>query len=536
MKNIKLKEGQKLVDKEGNVYLVEKGDSIKCGKDNLLESIGKGELSWINKIEKDLADWREIDLERVETSLGHPILKLSSNKFSLEQLEELLNINYTFGLKGNGLIYKVMTKLKEVWIFSWDFKIDQKWHQIWEAEDNNKTIKEAGQYTFDGEVVDSFYDENKVYKAIEKHIAPIITPLEKEGLLEKGDSLKKIAEEIYDYIIYEKGVEGIPDSIDLRSFIDDYIENDYDFHVYFWEERVLDKIVELYNDAGKFADEYYKSEEYWGENSYIALESSIDTLEIGSNVEKLLDEYGLTEDDLKEFIDTEIDSDDLKFEATYMRAYSDRNTVTIFSSPMGESDYQVQEYLAEAYSNLSRDDADYISGKVDTYISKKGDYVVTNHDYDIVNYYFDMDDVEDKFNDWLKKSGKLNLDITASISTGDEYLIKENAEEKGIEIDWTILNKEIADYELEVVSFLKKSKSYTNVRDEGHDRNDNLAIAFSVVDESLVEDYRDLIDREGFFSFTDSSFAVDKALFKAIDKLISKSQFLHLCDLRIIFY
>lgn len=120
---IKLKEGQKVIDKDGNTYLIESGD---C----LVEGIGKGALSWLQKIYKDF-NQDPFNAEWVDLRIDHSIVKITSKKYSLEQIEGILNISYKFGISGNGLTYKVIPKLKEVWVFSWDLKLDSKWHQIW---------------------------------------------------------------------------------------------------------------------------------------------------------------------------------------------------------------------------------------------------------------------------------------------------------------------------------------------------------------------------------------------------------------------
>lgn len=389
-----------------------------------------------------------------------------------------------------------------------------------------KKIKEAGQYTLDGEVIDSFYDDNKVYKAIEKRIAPIVKPMEKAKLKIK---LRDIGETIFDYIQETYG--GVPSDTNVDNFIEKVFTDDEDFYEEIWVEKVLSLIIEAINDEAKSAEEYYK-ENYWDDNSYIALESTPDerSMEIGNGVYEVLEDLGLSTDDLIEFISDEVTSDDLNSATTYMRAYNEKYSVTVWSSPIGEMEHQLNDDLIEALESLYDDDIRYIMDKIETYL--KGNYIYINLSYDVINYYFTWKDIEDKFEEWLEKTGKANLKVGASVSSGYEDFIKENAIEEGIEIDWTVLNKEVAEYEMTVVSFLRKSKNYTNVIDEGHDRNDDLAISFEVTDKNLIEEYKELIDREGRFSFTDPSHSADSDLFKAVNKLISKSKFLHLCDLQ----
>jgi hypothetical protein len=302
---------------------------------------------------------------------------------------------------------------------------------------------------------------------------------------------------------------------------------------------VLDTIVSVYISEKEFAEEYYIGEEHWDGNSYLALENPVDesNLEIGGRVHEILEEYNLSTSDLIQFIDDEVTSDDLEYTHTHMKAYYDKTSVTVWSTPIGEMEHQVDDDLFDAYKNLSIDDQMYVDANVkrEVYLSKRGDTISVDFSYDIANFFFTWKSVEDKFNDWLDKTGKTNLSITASIGSSDEKFIQENANEENIEIDWTVLNKEIAEYELEVVSYLKKNKDYINVRDEGHD-DVGLAVVFDVVDKALIKEYKDLIDRQESFSFSDSSYSADSKLFKLINKLISSSKFLHLCDLRIYFY
>jgi len=118
--------------------------------------------------------------------------------------------------------------------------------------------------------------------------------------------------------------------------------------------------------------------------------------------------------------------------------------------------------------------------------------------------------------------------IVAYLNIGKEDFIKAKAEEDGIDVDWKVLNKEIQDFENFVMNFLRKSKDYEGVTEQGHDGQDSLVVLFTVTNKKITEAWLDLIDRDERFDFIDSSYAADKKLFDASDNFISKTKFLKL--------
>ena len=94
--------------------------------------MNKASLSWLLKVEKEMKEVSGCDTEIADVLRGsHKILKLSNPVWDLKQLEGVLNMSYKFGLGGNGLSYKLNKAADSIWVYSWDLKIDRKWHMIW---------------------------------------------------------------------------------------------------------------------------------------------------------------------------------------------------------------------------------------------------------------------------------------------------------------------------------------------------------------------------------------------------------------------
>jgi len=143
-----------------------------------------------------------------------------------------------------------------------------------------------------------------------------------------------------------------------------------------------------------------------------------------------------------------------------------------------------------------------------------------------------MSKIFESFKDVYESNNDLH--IACYISSGREDVIEANANEFGVKIDWDILNKEIQEYENTVFSYLRKSKGYNNVLDEGYDGSEgseDRVITFYITDKKLSERWEKLIYSDERFSFTDSRYSADKKLFDIINKLLIKSKFLELCTL-----
>jgi hypothetical protein len=141
-----------------------------------------------------------------------------------------------------------------------------------------------------------------------------------------------------------------------------------------------------------------------------------------------------------------------------------------------------------------------------------------------------MKKIFESFKEKLNESEQL-LKVVAYVSTGHEDDIENNAKEDNITIDWKVLNKEIEAYEATIIDYLRKTKGYEYVMDQGHDSQNDLIIVFDISDKKLKKSWDDLIDREGRFSFNDSTFSADKGLFSIVDKLADKSKYLKYCIL-----
>lgn len=401
---------------------------------------------------------------------------------------------------------------------------------IIQASIKEKTIKEAGQYTFDGEVVDSFYDENKVYKAIEKRLSPILVPLAKGGFLKSGNNLRKVSEEIYDYITEVYG--GVPENMDIDSFLDNLWAED-DFRDEIWVEKVLDTIKSAFEDEAKWANEYYLTDDgdFWPDNAYIALENVIikDLPPVLSDMGDRLDmDDAQFANYLAEYVDDEITSDDLECVITHMNEYSDKNALVIYSTPIGEMEHQVADDLLSAFEELDEDDKEYVSNIDDAYVNDRG-WLYVDGSYEVVNYYVDFKNREDDFEEWLGKKDYIILDIGASVFSGNEEDAKIIAEEEGIEIDWDVLNVELQEYEMFVLNTMKKDKRYNSVFDEGHDKNDDFSLMISIGDADLAKAYREFMEDESTIDFMDSSKnSPDSNLVKEVQKFLNKTKYLYL--------
>jgi len=391
-------------------------------------------------------------------------------------------------------------------------------------------IKEAKQYTFDGDTVDSFYDDNKVYKFIEKLI--------ENKVIERRD-VRKVAEAIYDYISETYG--GVPADRDISDFLEEVMAED-DFRDDIWLPLILQPIIDEYNSAAEFAEEYYTEGDYWVDNDYLVYEGDVseslrqqyEREDLPKSVENFLEAHSMSEDDFFTYFGEYLTKEkySLTFEHTNMNSYSDsRSVVTVWSSPMGEYEDVPNDDLVGAFGELDDGDRQYVSRTVDNgYVNERSGSIFINASYDIVNYTVDFDEVEDDFVEYCEKHDYImNKDFVGYLGFGSEDYIKETAEEKGVEIDWDILNDEMMTFEMSLLGYMKKSKDYYNVMDEGHDRNDDLIIQFTVENSSLLEDYNDLSEP---MSFMDSSFTPDKEMYTAMEKIINKSEFLYLCDIR----
>jgi len=115
---IEIKEEVKI----GNVIL-EKGDKIEVIESDYTQS----HLMVIYNMFK--GSKVDVELSKID-KLNHHILKLSSTQLPVEKIKSVLDSNFSWGIAGNGLKYKVMRK-GEIWVFGWDLDLDKKWSNIW---------------------------------------------------------------------------------------------------------------------------------------------------------------------------------------------------------------------------------------------------------------------------------------------------------------------------------------------------------------------------------------------------------------------
>jgi hypothetical protein len=253
-------------------------------------------------------------------------------------------------------------------------------------------LQEAGQFTLDGGLVDSFYDDNIVYKSIYRKFGKLFDLMHKEKLL-KSDS-KHYCESIYDYIIDEFG--GVPDNVKIDDFLDGLLE-DESFRLLIWNEDIIAPINADLEEEYQFYEEYYKSEEYWLENDYIVYEGNIDFshTKLPSIVYKYCNANNVDEDKLAEFI--EDTKPELDLEITYMNDASDKDTIVVWSSPIGEMEAPVKdeiEYIIDELLEVDESSEKEFGGK-------KGKYMYINLSYDIVNYTLQWKSIAEDFDNWL---------------------------------------------------------------------------------------------------------------------------------------
>jgi hypothetical protein len=260
-------------------------------------------------------------------------------------------------------------------------------------------IKEAGQYTFgddyaDSAVVDSFYDDDKVYKTLYKKFKAIVEPLEKGDYIK---SAKDLVEDIYDY------VGEVPDTVSLDKYLEElFMEDDFIEEIY--DPLIRQPIVEAYNAAAKYAEEYHKSEDYWGDVEYIIWEQGEifdKNKNLPKEVESFLAEQSLSRKDLEDFVSNEHDTFITQIDFSYMRGLDDEKYIILFSSPIGEIEDQPDDSLLDAYKALPKDDQEYISSTCDAYINKSGDIFV-DLSYDIVTFFVEWKDIKKQFAEYME--------------------------------------------------------------------------------------------------------------------------------------
>lgn len=241
----------------------------------------------------------------------------------------------------------------------------------------------AKQYTFDGGTVDSFYDENKLYKSLYSEVDRVF------GSLKDKEEKKKLAEHLFDTLVEE----GIINRDTTPDQLMDFLETEAGWD--FWEEEVLDKLAESINEVGEWYEEYQKSEEYWGDVTYIAYEGNFSFEESEELPEYVMEEMtaaGKNIDDLVDYLSSNKNGYDVKISVDYMNGLDEKEYIVLFSSPIGEAEYQFDGFTMD---DLSEDEEAYVSRQVE--YSTRGQYLFVDLSYDIVSMYVDWDDIKNDF-------------------------------------------------------------------------------------------------------------------------------------------
>lgn len=240
----------------------------------------------------------------------------------------------------------------------------------------------AKQYTFDGGTVDSFYDDNKIFKMLSSEMDRVF------GSIKDTEEKKKLAEELFDSLVEE----GVVTKDTTTDQLFDYLETEAGWD--FWEEKVLDVLAEAIDATGEWYEEYQKSEEYWGDLTYVAYEGTFgfEGSELPEEVVEDMTAAGKTMDDLVDYLKDNKYGYDVNISVDYMNGVSEEDFIVLFASQIGEVEYQFDGFDMD---NLSDEEAEYVNRKIDYYV--KGDFLYVDLSYYIVSMYVDWDDIKDDF-------------------------------------------------------------------------------------------------------------------------------------------
>lgn len=253
-------------------------------------------------------------------------------------------------------------------------------------------IKEAGQYTFDGDVVDSFYDEDKTYKTIFNRFNKIIAEAKKAGI--KVLDAKKFAEELYDELVSSKG--GVPESENIVKYIESWLDEDEQRETI--TSEIAGKIIDFIDEKATQATEYYYSEDYWGDNSYIAYES-LDLNKVPAEVRKFIKKAGITLPDFEKFLAENQFEAKIHISRNYSRGIDSEDYIVLWASEIGEQTDQLElDDLAKA---LPEDLKEYVERNVGATLSKEWDYITVYDSGAAVTYYLDWKDIKDEAEEYF---------------------------------------------------------------------------------------------------------------------------------------
>lgn len=245
-----------------------------------------------------------------------------------------------------------------------------------------KNLREANQYIFGGEygpdVVDAFYDDNKVYKACERFVKNTFG----SALKVMDVNVRTLSEKIFDLM------GDVP--ADVRN-LDDYVRDfvlsdDYQY-------LIVDPFVDAYVEDAIFAEEYYTSNDYWDELSYVALEmldnsKYVKDMILPDVVEDWLQDNNLNNYDLADYIQRNMKKD----VECIIGKKLDRNHIVLWETEVGDNEYQVNEDLSTVFLELDDYLAETIIEKAadrnDSMFNSSGTYIIVSSDK-VVSYIID---------------------------------------------------------------------------------------------------------------------------------------------------
>lgn len=253
--------------------------------------------------------------------------------------------------------------------------------------DTMKNLREANQYTFGGEygpdVVDAFYDDNKVYKACERFVKNTFG----SALKVMDVNVRTLSENIFDLM------GDVPADVrNLDEYVRDFVlSDDYQY-------LIVNPFVNAYVENATFAEEYYTSNDYWDDLSYVALEmldnsKYVKDMILPDDVEDWLRDNNLNNYDLADYIQRNMKKD----VECIIGEKLDKNHIILWETEVGEQEYQVDDDLYRAYKNLDKTTQDVIEGEVEFQSDvafKKGEYLIINSNR-LVSYVIDWNKYDD---------------------------------------------------------------------------------------------------------------------------------------------